>query len=95
MAKNVNSAYRSREIINAVKSNQDKTPVHEVWASVFSIEEPDRHRRNFAISRCLADLHDEVELVRNEMLKLGYSEDLYTPSLNRCNSIFGFWSVSM
>lgn len=88
MPKNINSAYRIREILALVSKNQDKTAVHEVWATAFGIEEKDQNKKNFAISRCLADLHEEVELVRAEMSKIGYSQNLYNSSLNKCNSIF-------
>lgn len=93
MPQNINSAYRIREILNTTPSNQDRTPVHEIWAEVFSINEKDQHRKNFSISRCLADVHDEVEHVRNEMLKLGYSENLYASSLNKCNTVFAVQSL--
>jgi len=33
MPKNINSAYRIREILALVSKNQDKTAVHEVWAT--------------------------------------------------------------
>ncbi|MGS0726363.1 hypothetical protein ACVBIO_14905 [Shewanella sp. 0m-8] len=88
MAVNINSAYRVREILKIVSTKPDKTPCHEVWSEVFKIEETDASRKNFRISRCLADLHDEVEFIRSEMLKLGYSSELYNSSLNACNSIF-------
>lgn len=88
MPKNINSAYRVRELINEVRGKQDQTPVHEIWAEAFGIEETDQHKKNFALSRCLADLHDEVESIRFEMAKLGYSESLYSSSLNKCNAVF-------
>jgi hypothetical protein len=93
MPKNINSAYRIREVLNSVKSKPDNTPAHEIWAEVFSIEESDQNRKNVSISRCLADLHDEVELVREEMLKLGYSENLYNSSLKKCNAVFAVQSI--
>lgn len=93
MPKNINSAYRLKEILNSIAKTPDKTPVHEVWAGAFSVKETDQHKRNFSISRCLADLHDEVELVRGEMNKLGYSDYLYNSSLNKCNAIFGVSSL--
>lgn len=61
MPKNINSAYRVCELINEVRGKPDTTPVHEIWADVFDINETDQHKKNFALSRCLADLHDEVE----------------------------------
>lgn len=88
MAININSAYRVKEILKTISAKPDKTPCHDVWAEVFNIVEPDASRKNFRISRCLADLHDEVELVRSEMLKLGYSPELYSSSLNSCNHVF-------
>jgi len=87
MAQNINSAFRIRQILNIVKSKPDKTPTHEVWAEIFSIEETDINKKNFRISRCLADLHDEIEFVRNEMIKIGFTQNLYEPSLNKCNSL--------
>ena len=88
MAKNINSAYRIKEILDSVKTKADKLPAHEVWSEIFGLIETDQHKKNFSISRCLADLHDEVEHVRSEMLKAGYTSNLYNPTLNKCNSIF-------
>lgn len=93
MPKNINSAFRILEILNQVFAKPDTPPVHQIWADVFSIDEADQSRKNFSVSRCLADLHDEVELVRSEMLKLGYSENLFTPSLNNCNSAFAVQAI--
>ncbi|OXX66858.1 hypothetical protein, partial [Vibrio sp. V03_P4A6T147] len=88
MARNINSAFRVREILQSVVSKPDQVVGSEVWAEVFDIKEVDSSRKNFRISRCLADLHDEVEQIRVEMLKLGYSADLYDSSLNSCNIAF-------
>lgn len=85
---NINSAYRIKNILNKVKTKADKTPAHEVWSEVFGLNESDQYKRNFAISRYLADLHDEVEMIRAEMLKAGYTSNLYEPSLNKCNATF-------
>ncbi|OIM97958.1 hypothetical protein BFR57_09535 [Idiomarina sp. MD25a] len=88
MTKNINSASRILSIIDSVKAESDATPAHDVWGKVFEIENEDKSRKTFAISRCLADLHDEVESVRSEMKKLGYSENLYNTTLNKCNTLF-------
>ncbi|MEO2282057.1 hypothetical protein [Pseudoalteromonas pernae] len=93
MPQNINSAYRIREILNSLRSKPDNTPTHEIWAEVFSLEESDQDRKNVSIARCLADLHDEVELVRDEMLKLGYSENLFDSSLKKCNTVFAVQSI--
>ena len=95
MPKNINSAYRIKEILSSVGKMQDNTHMHVAWAEIFSINEKDKHKRIFSISRCLADLHDEVEFIRSEMLKLGYSTDLYTSSLDRCNNVFAVQSVTL
>jgi len=94
MPKNINPAYRVREILNSVKTKQDKTPALEVWAEVFAIDESDQNKKYVSISRCLADLHDEVELIRSEMLKFGYSENLYSSSLKKCNAAFAIQIIT-
>ena len=88
MAKNINSAYRIKLILETARPKNAKLVAHDVWADIFSVVESDQHKKYFNISRCLTDLHDEVELVRSEMIKLGYSDNLFSPSLNKCNSIF-------
>ena len=88
MPANINSAYRIREILKNVKSKNDTTPIHEIWAEEFGLEDLDQNKKNFSVSKYLANLHDEVELVRNEMFKLDYSSKLFSPSLDACNSIF-------
>lgn len=93
MPKNINSAYRVLRLINEVRGKQDNAPVHKIWAEAFGIAETDQHKKNFALSRCLADLHDEVESIRFEMAKLGYSESLYSSSLNKCNAVFAVQSL--
>ena len=94
MAEHINSAYRVKDIINSVKNNPDKSPAYDVWSKVFSIEEQNQERKIFKISRCLGDLHDEVELIRSEMIKLGYSQNLYSPSLNKCNAFFSVSGIT-
>lgn len=93
MAKNINSAYRIKEIINSARNKAENINTHEVWADIFGIKEADQNRKNFSISRCLADLHDEVEHVRSEMQRLGYSVNLYNSSLNKCNSVFAVHAI--
>ena len=93
MARNINSAFRIREILNSVKAKADQTPVHQIWSELFDFSEKNQTKRNVSISRCLANLHDEVELVRREMLKLDYTPTLYEPSLDRCNIIFAVQSI--
>jgi len=88
MAQNINSAYRIKLILETARPKSAKLVAHDVWAEIFNVVETDQHKKNFTISRCLADLHDEVESVRSEMLRLGYSDNLFSPSLNKCNSIF-------
>lgn len=93
MAKNINSAFRIREILNSVKEKAITKITHDVWGEAFNISEKNIQKKVFTVSRCLADLHDEVELVRNDMLTLGYTSNLYEPSLNKCNGIFSVQSI--
>ncbi|MCG9697061.1 hypothetical protein [Shewanella sp. Isolate11] len=94
MPKNINSAYRVRQIINEAKGKPDNIPTHQVWGEVFGINEEDQNKKSFAISRCLADLHDEVESIRVKMSALNYSVNLYSVSLNKCNSILAVQNLS-
>ncbi len=90
MAVNVNSAYRLREILSGLSDLKlDTTPVHEIWANAFNLDSDELHRKNFSISRCLSDLHEEVEAVRSGMLELNFSIDLFDTSLDACNRVFG------
>jgi hypothetical protein len=88
MAKNINSAYRVREILKLVSSQNDKLKVNEVWSSIFGLEEKNPAKVNSTLSRLLADLHDEVESTREDMFALEYSNELFSPSLDKCNQIF-------
>ncbi|MCP5415210.1 MAG: hypothetical protein H6961_11460 [Chromatiaceae bacterium] len=88
MPTNINAAFRIREILESVVGNPDNEQVLKVWAKLFEIQEPNQHRRGVAVSRVLADLHDEVELVRSEMNRLGYSPGLYDGALDKCNRVF-------
>lgn len=94
MPRNINSAYRIREILNTALPYDGKTSAHQVWAEIFSINEENQQRKEFSISRYLVDMHDEVERVRNEMMQHGFSESLYDANLNACNSIFAVHSIA-
>src|SRR5690606_26685258 len=93
MANNINSASRILSIIDGVKAKGEAVAVHDVWGEVFGIAAKDKSRKTFSLSRCLADLHDEVEFVRSEMKRLGYSENLYNETLNKCNALFAVQSL--
>jgi len=88
MAKNINSAFRVREILKLVNSQNDKLKVNEVWSSIFGLEEKNPAKINSILSRLLADLHDEVESTREEMMSLGFSVELFSPGLDKCNQVF-------
>lgn len=93
MPVNINSAYRIRELLNAVNEAKNTDKISDVWANIFEINEKDQHKRNALIARILADLHDEVEIVRSEMQRLDYSLNLYSPSLDKCNNIFAVHTI--
>lgn len=64
MPTNINPAFRIREILESGAGIPDNEQVFKVWARTFEIEQPNHHSNGVAVSRVLADLHDEVELVR-------------------------------
>lgn len=88
MARNINSAYRILEIVNQLRSAADKTITKEVWSDIFKITEKDQNKKSVVISRCLADLHDEVEYISSEMESYEFTSNLYIPSLNKCKTAF-------
>jgi len=86
--KNINSAYRVRLILKKASSIRDQEKVHSVWNQALDINEDDLQKRRVLVSRCLGDLHEEVESIKSDMEGTGYSQNLYLSALNNCNSIF-------
>lgn len=83
---NMNSAYRIRSVLKQAQSATDTKAAVDVWADILGIGNLEKEKKQFAVSRFLSDLHDEVELVREQMGKTGFTEGLYTNTLARCNT---------
>ncbi len=93
MPKNINAAYRVRELLLQVQSKPNKN-VGELWAELFNISETNLNKRNFEVSRCLNQLHDEIELARDKMLESGFSDTLFMPFLDRANNIVAVQNIA-
>jgi len=87
MNDHINSAFRVLDILERAKKKGEKEKVHEVWAAIFEIEEADQNKKNFEVSRCLNQLHEEVETIRRQMSSTDFQSKLYEPWLNRINGI--------
>lgn len=94
MPKNINSAYRIKNAINSVRNNNESIKTINVWSDYFNITEEDSQKRSFMVSRCLTEMHEEIEIVRDEMSRLDFSHELYDNALNRSNSIFSVQSIN-
>ena len=93
MSKCINAAYRIRELLIQVQ-HQPNMGVSDLWAELFKISELDQNKRNFEISRCLNQLHDEIELVREQMLRTIYSEELFSLMLDRANNVVAVQNIT-
>jgi len=92
MSNNINAAYRVRELLIQVRGQPNKN-VGEIWADLFKISETNQNKRNFEVSRCLNQLHEEIELIREQMLETKYSDSLYSPLLDKVNSIVAIQNI--
>lgn len=92
MPSNINAAYRVRELLTRVKDRPNMN-VGELWAQLFNISETNQNKRNFEVSRCLSQLHEEIELVRDQMQDTKYSESLYTSLLDRANNVVAVQNI--
>jgi len=66
----------------------DNATVLAVWSGVFQIEEPNDARKALRVSERLSWLHQELEILRNQMQGVGFSEELYASPLNRIEQSF-------
>lgn len=87
MPKNINSAFRVREILNQGRNKSNTEKVYDVWSQIFKITENDSNKKIFEITRCLNQIHDEVENILFEMKRTDFSEDLYSAHIKRVNDV--------
>lgn len=93
MKDHINSAFRVLDVLERAKRKGEKEKVHAVWSAIFGIEDADQNKKNFEVSRCLNQLHDEVEIVRRQMSSTNFESSLYEPWLNRINSILAVHAI--
>lgn len=93
MPKNINSAFRVREILNQGRSKGNNEKVYDVWSQIFKITENDSHKKLFEITRCLNQIHEEVENILSEMKKTDFSEGLYSSHINRVNEVIAVQTI--
>lgn len=85
--KNINSAYRVKTVLRQAINATETKPAVEVWAEVLGVSGLDSNKKQFAVSRFLSDLHDEVELIKEQMGSTDFTESLYLGALTKCNSV--------
>lgn len=90
---NINAAYRVREILIQAR-NQPNMSVVQLWAGIFNIDEASENKKSFEVSRCLTQLHEEIETIREQMQDTGFSESLFDPWLDRANSAIGVQTIA-
>ncbi|WP_236450770.1 hypothetical protein [Stutzerimonas stutzeri] len=84
--KNINSAYRVRSVLKQAQAASEAKAVVDVWADILGPKSLEPNKKQFAVSRFLSDLHDEVELIKELMDETGFTDSLYTGTLTRCNN---------
>lgn len=93
MPNQINSAFRIKNLLNRVLNRPNKK-VDEVWAELFKISENDANKRNFEVSRCLNQMHEEIELIRDQMQKTKFSKNLFNPMLDQAISIVAIQNLT-
>lgn len=83
MPKHINSASRLHSILARASGMADNATVLTVWSEAFQIEEPNDARKALRVSERLGWLHQELEILRNQMQGAEFSEELYASPLNR------------
>jgi hypothetical protein len=69
-----NSASRILSILKQAHEHEDAKKAFQVWADVFDIHENNQNKKNMEITRCLSLMHDEIELIQEEMELASYDE---------------------
>lgn len=88
MPKNINSASRLVSLLRNIPAHPDHTQSLEVWARLFEIAEDNPNRKSIAVTDRLSVMYRELEIVRDEMKKANYSEDLYKDTFTSLEHAF-------
>ena len=83
MPKNINSASRLVALLRGIPAHPDNTQTLEVWAKLFQITEQNPNRKSSAVAERLSAMYRELEVVREQMQKASYSENLYAPAIGK------------
>jgi hypothetical protein len=82
MPKNVNSASRLVALLRGIPAHPDNTQTLEVWAKLFGVTEANPHKKAAVVAEHLNAMYREVELVRQQMEKANYSQELYARAVS-------------
>lgn len=93
MADKINPAYRINKILLGVKAKNERTSTLDVWAEAFGIESDRSSIKSIKVSRYLSYLHDELEIVRQELGKTTFPPELYNRALGRLEDAFSAASL--
>lgn len=83
MAHKFNSAYRVHTILSDAASRDGGIQSLEVWKRVFGVAAAGSHAQTVAVTRHLANLHDEIGMVEGQLREGGYSPALFETVLNQ------------
>lgn len=83
MPKNINSASRLVTLLQSIPGHPDNTQTLEVWAKLFDVGEQNPNKKAAIVGERLSAMYRELELVREQMQKANFSEDLYASSVTR------------
>lgn len=82
MAKNINSASRLHSILTQVTGSSPNATALVTWSSVFQINEGGDVKKAMLVSERLRWLHQELDILRSQMLNANISEKLYIAAFN-------------
>lgn len=83
MPKNINSASRLVFLLTGIPGHPDNTQTLDVWATLFKINESNPHKKAILVGERLNAMYRETELIREQMQKANFSENLYARALSQ------------
>ena len=83
MPKNINSASRLVALVRNIPNCPDNTQTLEVWSTLFGVTEENPIKKSGVVADRLNAMYRELEIVREQMAKANYSENLYLPATDK------------
>lgn len=83
MPNNINSASRLHALLKSIPAHKDNTQTLEVWTKLFDLSEPNLNKKSMAVAERLGWMYREIELIREQMQKANFSENLYVPATSK------------